>query len=133
MIERLAWHTCLLDWVNFWIESQKINHLSVKNILSSSNFQNIFSNCVRMHHYASFFKNVLSNSTFKEHRFKLCENVPLSILVLNSVKMHHLASLLSHFSQQFQLQKHCFRERTSPSHHIPISINFILPTLCPCC
>ena len=45
-----------------------------------------------------WFQNILNSSNFQN-------------TASNSTRMHHLASLLSHFSQQFQLPKHRFKQR----------------------
>jgi len=46
-------------------QNAPLGNLSIFNFLSSSNFQNIISNCGRMHHYSTSFKKYLRSSNFQ--------------------------------------------------------------------
>ena len=66
--------------------------------------------------YLPCFQNFLSCSNFLK-------------IVSNSARMRHLAFLLSIFSQQFQLPKHCFKEhQNAPSFLFAFKIFSTVPT-----
>ena len=73
---------------------EKLSYPGMVNILFGiTNFQNIASNSVIMHHFATLLSICLSSSNFQN-------------IVSKRVRMHHFESLLLELSQQLKLQEH---------------------------
>ena len=81
-------------------QNTPLSDMFIFNFLSSSNFQNIVSNCVRMFIYK---RPRFSAVPTSESIAIKCNSSNFKISVSNSIRIYRLASFISICSEQFQL------------------------------